>query len=176
MICRRRLVSSVLLLLILVFSLGLFLGRKTAIINKPTTSQPSPPAKTETPTLHKVTRVIDGDTLVIDSGEHVRYLGMNAPEIGRPWSGEAKKENENLVAGKTVRLELDSVKKDKYGRLLAYLWIDQTLVNEKLLAEGLAKVLIFNNEPPLKYETRLRAAEAAAQKNGLGLWRKEWVN
>lgn len=156
------------LLLVLVFSLGLFLGQNPpSRIPVVTTTLP----QEEPASFQRVNRVIDGDTVVMENGEHVRYLGLDAPELGKSYSLEAKKENGNLVLGRSVRLELDAVKKDKYGRTLAYLWQGSVLVNEKLLADGLAKILIFGSGPELKYQARLRSAEAKAQKEGRGLWR-----
>src|SRR4030065_366152 len=67
-----------------------------------------------------VTKVIDGDTIVIEGGYHVRYIGIDAPESGEFYYLEAKQANEDLVAGKKIRLESDISDKDSYGRLLRY--------------------------------------------------------
>src|SRR5690606_2024423 len=74
----------------------------------------------------KVVAVLDGDTIVISGGEKVRYTGLNTPESRHPdklpeYCGqEAFEANRRLVAGKTVRLEFDEQRRDRYGRLLAY--------------------------------------------------------
>ncbi|MDD4879863.1 MAG: thermonuclease family protein, partial [Candidatus Omnitrophica bacterium] len=81
----------------------------------------------------RVARVIDGDTVVLEDGRHVRYIGMDTPERGKPYYGEAKKENERLVKGKTVKLEYDVGKADKYGRTLAYVYVDNIFVNAELV-------------------------------------------
>jgi endonuclease YncB( thermonuclease family) len=79
-----------------------------------------------------VVRIVDGDTIqvrIADRLEKVRYIGMNTPEIHHPrkgeepWGREASEVNRELVAGKQVRLELDVQERDRYGRLLAYVWV-----------------------------------------------------
>ena len=102
----------------------------------------------------KVREVIDGDTIVLRDGRKVRYLGINAPEHGQPYAREATNFNRRLVGGLPVRLEFDQVREDRHGRLLAYVYAtkcevrgakcgQETLVNEQLLAEGLAHVFFM---------------------------------
>ncbi len=120
---------------------------------------------------YRVLRVIDGDTVVIEGGEHVRYLGVDAPETqGSPecYGREATERNRQLVEGKRVRLEADRRDRDRYGRLLRWVWVDGTLVNEQLIREGYATV--YRNEPAAKYLDRLLAAEAEARSRAAGLW------
>ncbi len=93
--------------------------------------------ETETVT---ILRVIDGDTCRLEDGRRVRYLGINAPEEGDPHANEATLANNRLVGGKTVRLEFHRSRQDKYGRLLAYVFVDDTFVNETLLRQGLGPV------------------------------------
>lgn len=111
------------------------------------------PAKT-LPEQAKVVSVIDGDTIEIAGGRRVRYLGIDTPEvrvrIGDAWverpepmGREAAEANRDWVSGQVVRLEFDAVKVDKYGRLLAYVYVGSEMVNERLLAQGLAEVLII---------------------------------
>jgi len=88
----------------------------------------------------KVTRVLDGDTIEIESGERVKYLGINAPESGQPFFTEATRENERLVAGRTVALEFDVQTQDRYKRLLAYVWVGDVLVNEEIVKNGYAVI------------------------------------
>src|SRR5207244_6522739 len=85
-----------------------------------------------------VVRVVDGDTIVVrigDRTEKVRYIGVNTPEIHHPRRGEepggraAARVNGDLVWRKTVRLELDVRERDRYRRLLAYVWVGDTMVN-----------------------------------------------
>ncbi len=120
---------------------------------------------------YRVLRVIDGDTIVVEGGEHVRYLGVDAPETrGTPecYGREATERNRQLVEGKRVHLEADGRDRDRYGRLLRWVWVDSTLVNEQLIREGYATV--YRDEPAAKYMDRLLAAEAEARSRGAGLW------
>ena len=68
----------------------------------------------------RVTRIVDGDTVVLEDGRHVRYIGMDTPEKGHPYYAEAKGENERLVKGKKVSLEYDAEKTDRYRRALSH--------------------------------------------------------
>lgn len=120
---------------------------------------------------YRVLRVIDGDTIVIEGGEHVRYLGVDAPETqgtAECYGREATERNRQLVEGKRVRLEADRRDRDRYGRLLRWVWVEDTLVNEQLIREGYATV--YRAEPAAKYMNRLLAAEAEARSSGAGLW------
>ena len=128
----------------------------------------------------RVLRVVDGDTIHIDShgtDETVRYIGIDTPETkkpdtpGQPFGPEASALNARLVAGKTVCLERDISERDRFGRLLRYVWLkDGTLVNERLLSEGLATVTTF--PPDVKYvESRYLPAQEAARAAGRGVWR-----
>jgi len=116
----------------------------------------------------KVNYVIDGDTIVLENGEKVRYLGINAPELGQPYSSQALKLNKKLVLNKKVRLEFDIQKRDKYNRLLAYVWSGGVLVNEKLVKEGLA--VSETIQPNVKYQDRILKAQQEARKNCRGIW------
>ncbi|MCK4863754.1 MAG: thermonuclease family protein, partial [Dehalococcoidales bacterium] len=82
-----------------------------------------------------VTQVIDGDTITIDTGHRVRYIGLDTPEVypvQEAYGMEAWQANRKLVEGKEVRLERDVSETDKYGRLLRYVYVDDTLVNAEL--------------------------------------------
>lgn len=84
-----------------------------------------------------VKKVVDGDTFVA-SGYKIRLIGIDAPEKGQPCYEEARLFLKKLIENKTVRLEYDKVKKDKYGRLLAYVWINNTFVNREMVINGFA--------------------------------------
>ncbi len=115
-------------------------------------------------------RVIDGDTIELADGEHVRYIGIDTPEM-RPveaWAEAATAANRELVEGRVVRLELDVQERDRYGRLLAYVWAGDVLVNEELVRRGLAQVSTY--PPDVRYEQRFLAAQRAARQAGRGLW------
>lgn len=122
---------------------------------------------------YKVIEVLDGDTIRIDTGERVRYIGIDAPEKNMPLSTLAKKHNENLVKGKDVRLEFDREKTDSYGRILAYVFIGNTMVNETLLQEGDAMLYTPERYVP-KYYDKLLKAEQWAKKHHNGMWLDEW--
>ena len=118
----------------------------------------------------KVTRVIDGDTIVIAGRYHVRYIGIDTPEVDEPYYEEAKQYNEELVGGEIVRLEKDVSNKDKYGRLLRYIYVDDVFVNAELVRQGYAYVYPKNLFPENRYYDLLKEAEAEAQREGRGIW------
>ncbi len=124
---------------------------------------------------HLVTRVIDGDTIEIETGDRVRYIGMNTPETVDPerpiecFGKEASAYNHKLVAGKKVRLVSDVTDKDKYGRLLRYVYLeDGTFVNLKLVEDGYANVMTI--PPNVAKAEEFRKAEQSARDAALGLW------
>lgn len=110
--------------------------------------------------------------MVLASGEKVRYLGIDTPELyptPQPWAREAHRYNEELVEGKEVRLEYDEVVRDKYGRLLAYVWVGKEMVNADLVERGLAYIFVI--PPNERYARVLAEAQRRAMKLGVGLWR-----
>ena len=115
-----------------------------------------------------VTKVIDGDTVEIETGEKIRLLGINAPEENEHYYKEAKDRLVKLVEGKLVKLEGVSEDKDRYGRLLRYIFIDDTSVNLQIVKEGYATVYIIN--PDEKYYLEFKKGEKEARDNKLGLW------
>ena len=125
-------------------------------------------------TLDVVIDVIDGDTIELASGERVRYLGINAPEMltsykkGECYAREAKEQNKELVFGKKVYLIRDISDRDKYGRLLRYVYTEDAFVNFMLAEGGYAKAQIF--APDTKYASLLRAAQQDAQDENRGVW------
>lgn len=91
-----------------------------------------------------VTAIVDGDTIKVDVGgkvETVRYIGVNTPEKGQPGYRQAVEENRKLVGWKAVRLETDRQKRDKYGRLLCYVWAGRRFVNRELVRRRVAQVM-----------------------------------
>jgi len=127
-----------------------------------------------------VREVIDGDTIVLRDGRKVRYLGINAPEHGQPYAREGTNSNRRLVGGLSVRLEFDQVREDRHGRLLAYVYAtkcevrgtkcgEETLVNEQLLAEGLAHV--FFMPPNTRFAERLLQVQEKAHTARRGMWK-----
>jgi len=124
--------------------------------------------------IYKVIKVLDGDTVVLETGEKIRYLGINAPEWNDRWGPEAKKFNEELVLNKKVKIELDRKKLDAYGRILGYIWIDDILVNEALIERGYAKIYLIKGEVKPKYLDRFKKAENWAREHHDGVWFDEW--
>ncbi len=123
----------------------------------------------------RVRWVIDGDTVVLFSGEKIRYKGINTPEIAHegspaePFGYEAKEFNQRLVAGKRVRILTKGRSSDQYGRTLAYLYLpDGRMVNEILLQKGLAYVTVKGPNAP--FARRFVDLQRRAMKNGVGLW------
>lgn len=124
----------------------------------------------------RVQEVFDGDTVLLEDGRTVRYLGVNAPEAAselrpaQPFSEAATSWNRKMVLGKTVRLEMDVEERDEYGRTLAYVYLpDGTFVNQAILAAGLAQY--FPNTLNMKHAGMLIDAQRSAMKSGAGLWR-----
>ncbi|MNL69346.1 Thermonuclease precursor [compost metagenome] len=88
-----------------------------------------------------------------------------------PYGQEASAFTRKLLQDKKVTLEFDKSERDRYGRLLAYAYIGEEMVNELLLEKGLARVAVF--PPDVRYEERFRDVERKAQAAGLGIWSVE---
>lgn len=139
----------------------------------------------------RVTKIVDGDTIYVKVGgreEKVRLIGVNTPELANPERGqreepygrEAKAYTEKELSGREVYLEFDVQLKDKYGRLLAYVWLERpqkgtaeearaNLFNARLLLNGYAQVMTV--PPNVKYVDLFLTWQREAQKNRRGLWR-----
>lgn len=137
------------------------------ILNQPPVQQTS---RTNFPSQAKVSRVVDGDTVVLDDGTIVRYLGITAPETGEPLEEEATEANEKLTKNKTVKLEYESYTGDKFGRLLAYVFVKNKNVSLELVKKGLAKVVILQKRKPSIYQDQLLKAQDEAKQKKLGIW------
>src|SRR6056297_3146339 len=129
----------------------------------------------------EVTEIVDGDTIRVkikDHTETVRYLLIDTPELHHPKRGEeelgaiAMMANREIVEDRGVTLETDILKRDRYGRLLAYVWIDtdegRVMVNEELVLRGFAMPMTI--PPNVKYDNRISSAFMKARKNEKGLW------
>ena len=117
--------------------------------------------------------MIDGDTITIEGGYRVRYIGIDTPEVYpavEAFGIEAWQANRRLVEGKEVRLERDVSETDKYGRLLRYVYVDGVFVNAELVKQGLARVRAY--PPDTKYQAHLDKMEAEAREAGRGMWAK----
>lgn len=124
-----------------------------------------------------VVRVVDGDTIEVRLAarvEKIRYIGVNTPEIHHPIKGEepggreAAEVNRRLVGGRHVRLELDVRTRDRYGRLLAYVWVGDTMVNAELVRRGHAQVMTI--PPNVKYQDLFLKLQRESREAGRGLW------
>ena len=121
----------------------------------------------------KVIKVFDGDTIEIEGGQKVRYIGIDAAEVyptRRCFSDESLIKNRELVLGKVVGLEKDISETDKYDRLLRYVYVDDIFINDELTKKGYAKVMTV--PPDIKYMNQFVESEKYAKENGLGLWSK----
>lgn len=120
-----------------------------------------------------VVKVIDGDTIKLSDGRAVRYINVDTPELEACFGEEAKVINEKLVAGKTVRLEKDTNEMDRFGRLLAYVYVkdnsgEEVFVNQYLLEEGAGE--FFLDTVNLQYQDVLVEAAQRAHDKSKGLW------
>jgi micrococcal nuclease len=121
---------------------------------------------------------MDGDTIQIrlgDRTENVRYIGINTPEMRHPTKGEepgareATEANRTLVEGQTVRLELDVQERDRYGRLLAYVYVGDMMVNAEIVAQGYAQVMTI--PPNVRHQELFLKLQREARLLQIGLWR-----
>ncbi len=124
-----------------------------------------------------VTRVIDGDTIVVlldGREEKVRLIGIDTPEKGRPYFYEATRKTAELVLGKEVKLEKDVSERDKYGRLLRYVYAGGLFVNAELVRHGYA--MVYTYPPDVKYSDYFLKLQQEARDKNLGLWGIESEN
>lgn len=154
----------------------------TEITTEAPTESPTEPTKSfaeeHNLQLANVTRVVDGDTIEVElSGkkEKVRFLLVDTPESVHSDSSKnteygkvASEYTKNLLEGKEVGLEFDAAERDRYGRLLAYVYLNDQMVNRLLLSEGHAKVAVY--QPNVKYVDDFRTLEKEAQTNKKGIW------
>jgi len=120
-----------------------------------------------------VAKVIDGDTIVLENGKTLRYIGIDTPEVSQGtecFADESTEKNKELVLGKEVRLEKDVSETDRYGRLLRYVYVANTFINEILVYEGYATAATY--PPDVKYSQLFKEAEKDARENSKGLWGK----
>jgi micrococcal nuclease len=113
-----------------------------------------------------VTKVIDGDTIIIEGGDHVRLLGIDSDEKGYPCYTPAKNRLEELILGKEVYLEPDAEDKDQYDRLLRHIFLNDENINMKMVQEGFAVARFYPENT--KYKSEFVAAEKEAMENGIG--------
>lgn len=135
--------------------------------------------KAEDDKYYKVVRIVDGDTIIVNMGsknERVRLIGVNTPESVKPnasvqkYGKEASNFTKKLLEKKRVRLEFDIQERDKYYRLLAYVYLpDGKMVNKILLQEGYAQVMTV--PPNVKYQKEFIKLQRKAREEKKGLWK-----
>ncbi|MBN1526505.1 MAG: thermonuclease family protein [Candidatus Omnitrophica bacterium] len=148
-------------------------------------------AKKEAPARYMmVQRAVDGDTLKLANGERVRLIGVDTPEVHesvklyrdaskskqdvkaiRAMGKKASEFTKKLTEGKPVRLEFDVQKKDRYGRLLAYVYLENgTFVNAEIIKQGYANVMTI--PPNVKYQDLFLKLYREAREAKRGLWKE----
>ena len=137
--------------------------------------EPAPPAPHAPGSAAVVLRAVDGDTLLLADDTRVRLLGVDTPETKRPeapvepWGAEAHEFTRSYVEGRTVRLEFDKERHDKYDRVLAYVYLGDWFLNEELIRAGMGRA-ITNHPYSEAMKRRFRAAEREAQQQRRGIW------
>jgi len=116
----------------------------------------------------RVKQVYDGDTVLLEDGRRVRYLGINAPEFREPFYLKAKRFNESLVLGREIRPESDVERADAYDRLLAYVYVTNQMVNAELVRQGLAHAFFVG--PGRKHNALFLRLQNEARQRRLGIW------
>lgn len=127
-----------------------------------------------------VSRVIDGDTIELNTGEKLRYIGIDTPEINfgkdpECFAIQAKEFNKKLVENKVVKIEKDVSEKDKFGRLLRYVYVENEsttstiFINDYLVRQGYAIVSTY--PPDIAHIEDLLTAQQEARENNRGMWK-----
>jgi len=148
------------------------------------TATPTPVPATSTPTatrapapgrtFARVLRAWDGNTVLIEGGYSVRYIGVATPGAGmfrrpvEPFGREAAERNVDLVEGKEVELEADEADVDTAGNMLRYVYVGGVMVNETLLREGLARLAPFGRNT--RHGSQLLLAELDARRGPVNIW------
>jgi micrococcal nuclease len=121
-----------------------------------------------------VTRVIDGDTLELSTGQKVRLIGVDTPDTKDPrqpvqaLGKDASAFTTQLVEGKHVRLEFDVQRLDQNQRLLAYVYVGDVMLNAELVQQGYAQVAAF--APNVKHQGLFLKLQREAREARRGLW------
>ena len=131
----------------------------------------------------RVLRVIDGDTIEVDLNnkkEMIRLIGIDAPETVDPrkiiecFGKEASEKAKEILNGKIITLESDPTQgnRDKYGRLLRYVFINELNINKLMISEGFAHEYTYQSSP-YKYQSEFENAQRKAKENKVGLWSED---
>ena len=123
----------------------------------------------------RCTKVIDGDTIIISNGRKVRLIGVDTPELHHPlkpvqyFAREASEFTRSMVEGKSVRLKYDCRRRDRYGRLLAYVYLeDGTFLNAEIIKQGYG---FAYTRYPFRYLDAFRQYQREAREHERGLWK-----
>lgn len=140
------------------------------ILSQPTVNQTGTNVKV-LPKEGIVKRVIDGDTIELQDSTMVRYQGINAPDSTEPLYKEATEVNRKLVENKKITLQYDAYTSDRFGRILAYVIVDDKNISLELVKQGLAKVAVYEDRRKLIYQDELLKAEQEAKSKKLRMWK-----
>jgi micrococcal nuclease len=133
-------------------------------------SGPIPPSQSEPGKVD----VLDGDTFVDAEGQTIRLLGIDTPEKGQAFADQATAElREMLKGGPRLRYEFGKERKDRYGRLLAFVYADSIFVNERLIEDGMASAYFFEGQLGSVLFEELCNAQRAAMRDHVGIWSLE---
>ena len=119
-----------------------------------------------------VARVVDGDTVELKGGDRLRLLSIDTPERDEPFYEDARRLLEDLILGQRVRIEYGKRRRDKYGRLLGYVYVDTVLVNRVLVDSGLTYLYLFADSDVGRAETGMLLAaqrEAIREQRGVSV-------
>lgn len=132
---------------------------------------PALPATPALPSTATVSRIIDGDTLELTTGQSVRLYGISCPDYGDPFYEKAADFTTQFTENQTVSLEYEQgYESDKFDRLLAYVIAKGQNLNIELARNGLAEVVIYEKRRALIYQDELLEAQSYAKENKLGIW------
>jgi micrococcal nuclease len=163
------------------------LGINTDSTNKSSTNKTNKPIENVTDRVEKadVSRVVDGDTLEMSDGRKIRFLNVDTPETVKPnapvmcYGENAKNKTKSLIENKTVWLNYDRAKQDRYARDLRFIYLNEedaikqnidNSVNAILVKEGLARSVAY--APNKTYAKQFDALMQTAQDNKKGLWKE----
>lgn len=179
---KRSIYLLVLLLgTVIVYTVNVFQPQKQKIPTEKKYTTPKTLESSPSSRLASVARVIDGDTIELETRQKVRYIGIDTPELHHPtkpvqcFAQEAMMANKKLVEGKRVTLEKDVSETDRYGRLLRFVYVMDPVssnaaifVNDYLVRQGYAYAATF--PPDVKFSHQFLAAQTEARENNRGLW------
>ena len=164
--------------ILFILLIGLLIGCSVEENSNSVTDIPNKEQRLENSSLnliqYEVIRVIDGDTVELKNGERLRYNDIDTPETVHPskpvecYGPQASAKNKELVEGEIILVELGNPTKDRYGRLLGYVYIEDLFVNAELVRGGYAEVNSYGN--PGSKLSNLLDIEKNAKRSMKGLW------